>query len=257
MPSDGSTGDPAGWRATRAGAKTGRTSVPLRGAKPAPSCPILPYTLRDFLRFSAGVWGFKSPLSHVFFPSFPRLSPRPRHNWLWVRHNSSPKERRIECGEPLQLAPAVARHPFPVVTPEREVVDPRLGLEPRDLDPGVERRRHKRVLGRVEPAHAEPKGALRRVPVRQEGVRLDRGAPCVGKDRRSRLNTQRLERAQSRTVSGKSCTVRRAPAVFGSPYVQRWRERRTSAVPRSRSISCHCNPAASEGRIPDQNSRCR
>src|SRR5262245_33850158 len=61
MPSHGSTGDRAGWRATRAGAKTGRTSVPLRGAKPAPSCPILPYTLRDFLRFSAGVWGFKSP----------------------------------------------------------------------------------------------------------------------------------------------------------------------------------------------------
>ena len=38
------------------------SSVPLRGAKPAPSCPILPYTLRDFLRFSAGVLGFKSPL---------------------------------------------------------------------------------------------------------------------------------------------------------------------------------------------------
>jgi hypothetical protein len=26
--------------------------------------PILPYTVRDFLRFSAGVWGFKSPLFH-------------------------------------------------------------------------------------------------------------------------------------------------------------------------------------------------
>src|SRR5262249_25569388 len=72
-------------------------------------------------------WGFKSPLSHVFFPSFPHLSPRSRHNGLWVRHNFSPKERRVEQCEPLQLAPAIARHPLPVVAPEREVVDPRLG----------------------------------------------------------------------------------------------------------------------------------
>ena len=177
-------------------AKTERSSVPPRGAKAAPSCPVLHYTLRDFLRFSAGVWGFNSPLSHVFFPSFSLSSPRPRHNGRWVRHNSPTKERWVERREPLQLAPAVARHPLPVVAPEREVIDPRLRFEPRDLDAGVERRRHKRVLGRVEPAHAEPKGALRRIPVRQEGVRLNRGAPCVGKDRGGRLNTQRLERAQ-------------------------------------------------------------
>src|SRR5262249_50065552 len=141
-------------------------------------------------------WGFKSPLSHVFFPSFPCPSPRPRHNWRWVRHNSSTKERRVERREPLQLAPAVVRHPLPVVAPEREVVDPPPGFQPRDLDAGVERRRDERVLGRVEPAYAEPECALRRVPVRQEGVRLDRGAPCVRKDRGGRLNTQRLERAQ-------------------------------------------------------------
>src|SRR5262249_8434594 len=151
---------------------------------------------RDFPCEFAESEGFKSPLSHVFFPSFTRPSPRPRHNWLWLRHNSPTKERRIERREPLQLAPAVARHPLPVVAPEREVIDPRLGLAPRNLDAGVERRRDKRVLGRVEAAHAEPKGALRRVPVRQEGVRLDRGAPCVGKDRHGRLNTQRLERTQ-------------------------------------------------------------
>jgi hypothetical protein len=32
------------------------------------------------------------------------------------------------------------------------------------------------------------------------------------------------------------------------PYIQRWREGRTAAVPRSRSTSCHCTPAASDWR---------
>jgi hypothetical protein len=38
---------------------------------------------------------------------------------------------------------------------------------------------------------------------------------------------------------------------------QRWRERRTSVLPRSGSISRRCSPAASEGCVPDQSSRCR
>ena len=53
-------------------------------------------------RFSVFCEGFKSPLSHVFFPRFPRPAPRARHNRFWFRHNFSTKERWVERRESLE-----------------------------------------------------------------------------------------------------------------------------------------------------------
>jgi len=149
--------------------------------------------------------------------------------------------------EPLEFAPAVARHPLPAVAPEREVVDARPGLQPRDLDVGVERRRDKRVLGRVEPAHADSKCALRRVPVGKRefgsiGVPRMFGKTGVVGSTRNGWSTR-----SSRTVSGKSCTGRRPSSArrtsrggaSGAPRRSRTRDPyRTTATRRPPTGAC-------------------